>query len=77
MNTAIVWSSIGDKMKRLRDGGGPSLFRHDKPVNTLTLGKNYCSHWRAEVPTLSRQLHAPKSLWSLPGWGMGMCVCGS
>ena len=61
LKIAFVWSSIRDKMKKLSDGVGPALPRHDKPVNTLTLGRNYPPRWKADVPTLSRQLHAPKS----------------
>lgn len=70
MNTAIVWSSIGDKMKRLRDGGGPSLFRHDKPVNTLTFAHTGGPKCQPSAGSYTLQNHY--GLCQGGGW---VCVC--
>lgn len=39
LKTTFMQNNIRDKMKRLGDGRGPSLPRHEKPANTLTQGE--------------------------------------
>lgn len=39
LKTTFMRNNIRDKMKRLGDGRGPSLPRHEKPANTLTEGE--------------------------------------